>query len=183
MLVKTHPTHIQFPSGDIFPFEALSREEEKIRQEEASYLAASQQRLPEQNDFIDPRPRLGKLLSHNEFIARLRRALPTLHVQDGAPGCLALYRPTPNGNQLLFLGWIYKGESPEYSSYILGRYDVPLKERRGWRTVLLRLVQTGHISERQAIKHFGRPSNGITAKHWNRGLWLARNHFNKEFYG
>lgn len=154
--------------------ELLSRSEETARQTEKNYKAASAQRLPNQWDFVDAHARLGRVLHHSDFIAPLRKAIPTLHVCDGQPGYISLYVPTANGNQLRYLGWVGEGDNAEYSSFVLGKYDVPKLERRGWRTTLLRILLAGAISERQALRIFGQPSNGIVSKYWRLGLWNAR---------
>ncbi len=177
MLIKDNtPQTLQFPDGTIVPLpEMLSGEEQLARQRERSYDAASSQRVANQNDFADPRPRLGRVLHHSEIISRLRQAIPTLHVRDGAPGNIALYKPTPNGAELTYLGYCYIGENPEYSSYLLGANDVPTAERRGWRTTLLRLIIGGHLTESKCLRLFGNPTNGATATYWRRELYKFHN--------
>jgi hypothetical protein len=156
--------------------EVLSREEEVARQKELTENAIARRRAPNHSDFLDAEARLGIPLEGPQIVERLRRLLPTLHVRDGAPGCLAYYLPAPNGESLQYLGWTYRRTSPEYSSYIVNSRNIAVQERRGWRTFLLRLVLAGVITEKQALRVFGPPSNGIVGKYWAKALWEKRNH-------
>ena len=55
----------------------------------------------------------------------------------------------------------------EYEEMYFDRYDVPLGvKRRGWRTVLLRLIEARLLEERKAHEVFGEPpANPITRRY------------------
>jgi hypothetical protein len=98
----------------------------------------------------------------------------------------------------IYIGWLELGESPEYEIDLVNDVDVAIGQRRGWRTLLLRLIarraahckqcelnpkfhsgqkgrSTSLVSEQQAEKVFGYPSNGPTASNYRRQLWEFRN--------
>jgi hypothetical protein len=64
----------------------------------------------------------------------------------------------------------------EYSVlHVDPRTNLPLNEKwRGWRTVLLRLIQSGHITEQQALELFGEPT-GPHAWRFKEQMYYWRN--------
>jgi hypothetical protein len=157
------------------PDEPMSKAEVLAKRTEELYHQMSSQRRPEQEEHTNPHARLGRPLHHSEFVHRLRRLIPTLALREGQPGNIALYRPTPNGDALVYLGYLYKGDNPEYSTWLLNEWDVPVQERRGWRTTLLRLILNSTLTEQQVNQVFPRPSNGATASAYRRHLYRFRN--------
>lgn len=70
---------------------------------------------------------------------------------------------------------IANGNMPEWTKLRLDRWGVPTSEQyRGWRAVLLGLIQRGHITETQANETFGKPS-GPRSRPWYRTLFAIRN--------
>jgi len=154
-------------------------------------------------EFVDVKRRMGHVRHHSDIIRRLRRVVPSLVVAPGGQkNRIGLYVvknvPTDEIENCLpwrtryidcpiYVGWLELGWSPEYEIDIVNDVGVAVGQRRGWRTLLLRLIarrdQAGRarsvVSEERADAVFGFPSNGPTASNYRRQLWWFRNRFVK----
>jgi hypothetical protein len=167
-------------------------------------------------ELADAKARMGRPMHHSEFIRKLRTIVPSLIVTDGrVRGTLSLMmvRSTPikevpdyKGPEKttfscpVYIGWIHSGDMPEYEIDLIDGFQCAIGQKRGWRTVLLRMIarwnkrldlrgepeldiwgvpiRTGRasiITEEQAHDVFGAPSNGITASSYRRQLYDFRN--------
>jgi hypothetical protein len=161
----------------------LSTEEHLEWQKEKSYRAAGRQRWDNQSDYENEEARWGRVMNSSEVISKIFKLIPhDLFVTDGRIGTdIALYRiygqpqPDLDGKTFRYLFYIPQGRLPEFSQYEFDHRDIPTKEkRRGWRTVLLRLIRTGLVTERQVEEEFG-PALGEASTVWHRTLWKYRN--------
>ena len=126
--------------------------------------------------------RTGRRMHHSELILRLRKLLPGLLIMDGNfAGELAMFRtfgqpqPRLEGRSFEYLGFMPTGVMPEYSIYHFDARNVPdREEQRGWRTVLLKFVNNGMLTEEQVNRYFGEPT-GIGSTVYRRQLWKYRN--------
>ena len=101
----------------------------------------------------------------------------------------------------VYIGWIHSGEMPEYEIDIVDDAQCASGQRRGWRTILLRMIvrwnkmlkpngefevdihgvprresRASIITEAQALKAFGVPTQGfITATGYRHQLFNFRN--------
>jgi len=151
-------------------------------------------------EFVDVKRRMGRVLYYSEFTRCLRRIVPSLIVVHGAQRArLGLYTvwnmpadeiPDYRGKRRfvecpIYLGWVDEGYLPEYEIDRVNEIGVAVGQRRGWRTILLRMIArkdargrpASIISERQAEEAFGWPTNGPTASNYRRQLWNFRNGF------
>lgn len=118
--------------------------------------------------------RLGRVMHSNEFLARLKKILPNVVVGPGAVNDdLSIYRVF--GEQVDFVCYTNQGYLPEFSIVEFNKDKQPIHERRGWRTVLLRIIKFGLLTEKQVEKEFGRPSSPQEARFWERQLYWLRN--------
>ena len=95
------------------------------------------------------------------------------------------------------------GESPEYEIDLVNDVNIAIAQRRGWRTILLRMIArrykcdqckqgerpnprigcgkngcgnaTSLVSEDAVESVFGFPTNGATASNYRKQLWEFRN--------
>jgi hypothetical protein len=131
--------------------------------------------------------------------------LPQLRCADGrVRKTLSLFSPVVRTYEDGFhpgweyLGWIQSHLNPEYTIDIVDADGVPKGKINGWRTFLLNVIirkdGTGKwilksngvvadgtglplkiITEEQALRAFGYPTNGATASEYRRQLWEFRN--------
>jgi hypothetical protein len=130
-------------------------------------------RNPEFEEMTGER-RLGRVMHSNEFLPRLQKIVPNLVIWPGCRGNdLSLYRIY--GDQVDFICWTGQKYLPEFSIVEFNKDRQPINEIRGWRTVLLRVIKFGLLTEKQAEREFGRPSSPQEARYWDRQLWNLRN--------
>lgn len=192
------------------------------KREELETIRQHKSRKEQWEEFIDAKRRMGRVLHHSEIISRLREIVPSLVVCRGAQrNRIGLYvvkntpvteiKDYPLWNRKMdfvdcpyFISWLDEGYSPEYEIDLVNDAQVAIGQRRGYRTLLLRLVArravhcklceeydpkgfkphphpglkgrpTSIISEQQALEVFGHPTNGPTASNYRRQLWEFRN--------
>lgn len=68
-------------------------------------------------------------------------------------------------SQLVYLSGFPQGWLTEFSYTLVDARDIPSEERRGWRTVLLKLMGRGVISWEQVVEEFGH-SDGLNSERW-----------------
>lgn len=160
----------------------LSTEEHVYRLREMNYHshAVQRQRWEHQEDYENAVARVGRPMHHSDFIRKLKKLVPSLYFIDGRIiGDLAVWntygRVQEHGLDSRYLFFMPSGILPEFSQYEFDSRDVPVKEsRRGWRTVLLRLIIMGLLTEEACNREFGRAS-GVASAVWNWKLYLHRN--------
>jgi hypothetical protein len=193
------------------------------KQEELVDIRQKKGRKEEWEEFVDAKRRMGRVLHHSEIIRRLRGIIPGLLVDRAAQvNRLSLYvvkntpvaeikdYPLENKGMAFvdvpyFISFLELGESPEYEIDLTNDVQVAIAQKRGYRTLLLRLIMrrathckacehfdpkgfvahphpslkgrpTSIITEEQALKAFGLPTNGMqTASNYRRQLHQFRN--------
>lgn len=159
--------------------------------EQMDDIRARKSRKPDWDEFVDAKRRWGKAMHHTEILARLRRLIPNLYVDEGTiRNTLSLYiwdRNQPFEGKVggtVFLAWIHLGWNPEYEVDIVDDIGVAKSQKRGWRTVLIRMItrRRAHtflpaslFTEEQAWAEFGYPTNGNTASKYREHLFKFRN--------
>src|SRR5271155_4442745 len=145
----------------------LDPKENVARKREECIAMAGTRRLAHQDELEDPSRVLGPHIQFSEFVARLKRLVPSLKVRDGLPGHVALYAPCnakeleesmrawQHDRNIFFRDHKYVGGFPkqpmhEYSGLEVEEYTrLANKEIRGWRTVLIMLLEQGLVSYRK----------------------------------
>lgn len=164
---------------------SLSIEENtaRLREKNNSSQAVKSQRWEHQDDYRDDRARIGRVLPSGEFLNKLKQLIPELYITDGRiAGDVAMFRTYPvpqerlGGRTFEYLFYCPTGLIPEYSIYEFDTVrDVPIREKlRGWRTVLLRLIKTGLLTEEICNREFG-IAVGPASTVWYRRLYEHRN--------
>lgn len=132
--------------------------------------------------------REGRILHMNKFLSMLREAgLNCWYTQKGGmPKTLGLfiqhsgYPPTctekHKRDEPHYICFVQVPLMQEYEELFFDKFDVPLGvKRRGWRTVLLRLIETGFLSEQRAHDVFGAPATGPVSRRYLAHLQYLRN--------
>lgn len=130
--------------------------------------------LPE--EYADAEARFGRVMTHAEFITRLRKAgVQCWYTQHPQPQ-KAVLLVSQDGLPREVACWVQIGQMPELSIMRFDEHGVPLDERRrGWRTCLLQLILKGIICETDANQVFGVPRNDTAFHRYNSILQEFRN--------
>lgn len=163
----------------------LSTGEHVARLEELNFNSEGTraQRWAHQDELVNSEARVGRPMRHNDLFTVLHRLVPNLYVTPGRiNGHLAVYQtaacPQPQwqDRDFRYLFYCPEGTLPEFSQYEFDeKLDIAKRESmRGWRTILLRLIRIGLLSEDVCNKVFGRPE-GPSSTRWHRELWQYRN--------
>jgi len=154
--------------------EALAQSFEQIDK------SLQQYRLPDHEQLKDVDARMGKPLHFAELIRRVVKLNPSLWAEDSInrPGNVGFYRhrtPTPEDPcDKEYLVAFPKDILPEYSIIETDAADLPVKEKRGWRTVLLRLLQQRALTIEQVSSAFDEASGESSAR-WGFYLHALQN--------
>lgn len=156
-------------------------EEELCKQKELNAGIAKDYQWLTPEEYADIEPRIGRVMSHCEFIGRLRGGCDVR--------CWYREHPHPDKVTLLYSNaagtlppevacWVQAGNMPEFSLMRFDDHGVPVDERRrGWRTCLLQLILKGIVSEQTAEEVFGQ-AKGPAAERYLSTLYAFRNRDN-----
>lgn len=116
--------------------------------------------------FKDFSRRRGICLHSSDLIFRLQRLNPHICVQQqyNFEDDWGLYSSALG--RIQFLTGLPKGWLTEFSYALVDERDLPLEERRGWRTVLVYCLMKGAVTWEQVLSEFGEPNDA-----WNEQRW------------
>ena len=154
--------------------------EEVMRQNELSTESVKEYRFFRQfeDGLTDEKARQGELMFCLDFIERLNKILPAYlsgKVIKGLSG-LYVYMPDVKGGHWHYVCGVQASMMNEYSVIRLDSHNLPINEKkRGWRTVLLRLIQGSFITEDEAENEFGEPISGWVSRRYREQCYWFRN--------
>lgn len=163
----------------------LSTSEHTARLKERNFNLESvrKQRVEDQDEYKNDEARVGRAMNHQTFLSVLRTLVPSLYIIPGRIiGQLAIFQTaaTPQSawgdRDFKYLMYTDTGILPEFSQYEFDTIrDIRIREkRRGWRTVLLRLIKARLLDEKICNQVFGRPECQASTI-WHKELWKHRN--------
>lgn len=151
----------------ISPAEAVAKAKEETRKQ------ATQHRVPDQDVLENREAAKGYYLEYSELIARIGRLNSKILFQKGGvDNAVAVRFPKPDGmggHTLEYVTGFFCQPLPEFSSVILDDKGLPVREVRGWRSVLHALIRAGALTKRQCDVVFG-PAVGQRSSLWYRHL-------------
>lgn len=173
--VEEGPRHTQTGSQTV---------EEYHKWHERNVTDKKKYRWDHQEEFKTQRE--GRILHMNEFLGRLKSAgLNAWYTEKGGMAkTLGLYishEGTRSGcNHVAgaphYICFVQVPLMQEYEEMFFDIHDVPLGvKRRGWRTVLLRLIESGFLTESKAHEVFGEPASGPVSRRYRHYLQYLRN--------
>src|SRR5712692_5835833 len=144
---------------------------------------AKKYQFDRQEELLDVKARLGKIIQDTDFLRRFNKILFPEHrtarftVGAAVVGGKWQYRvgitclvATYEGGQFIGLGEIQPGLMPEYSVLRVDIHGIPLNAKWiGWRTVLMKAISLGAITEDQAHTEFGDPL-GLASRRYREQL-------------
>ena len=179
----------------------LDAKENVARKREECIAMAGARRLSHQDDLEDPSRVLGPRIQFSDFVARLKRLVPSLTVREGLPGHVALYAPCnaeeleaqvrawQHDKPIFFRDHKYVGGFPkqpmhEYSGLEVEDYTrLANKEIRGWRTVLMGLLEQGLVSYSKVVAEFGDVGTDKRGWRWRESTQKWRDNPTRKFQG
>lgn len=116
--------------------------------------------------FKDFSRRKGEVMHSSDLIFRLQNINPHIFAQQQVNFAddWGLYSSALG--RIQFLTGLPKGWLTEFSYSLVDERNLPLEERRGWRTVLVYCLMKGAVTWEQALAEFGEPQDG-----WNEQRW------------
>ena len=154
--------------------------EEVMRQNELSTESVKEYRFFRQfeDQLTDEKQRRGELMFCLDFVEKLNEIVPAYLSAKVIKGLSGLYVFTPDvkGGHWHYVCGVQASMMNEYSVIYLDSHGLPLNEKkRGWRTVLLRLITNSFITEEDAHRIFGEPFSGPISRRYREQLWYFRN--------
>ena len=153
---------------------------------EDTHKQLEQYRLSDHTELKQSEKRTGQMLYHTEVIRRIEK-LTNKRVwaedSNNDKSVCGFYTFTTEtsmhsadyGKKLKkFLCAFDKGPLPEYSHITVDERDLPIREKRGWRTVLTRLLQAKVITWPQVVYGFGDGEQHAAAERWSFNTREAR---------
>lgn len=154
--------------------------EEVVRQREMSTDYVKEYRFFRQfeDSLTDEKQRQGQLMFCLDFVDKLNTILPAYLSAKIIKGMSGLYVLTPDvkGGHWHYVCGVQASMMNEYSVIYVDSHGLPLNEKkRGWRTVLLRLIMGSFITEEDADRVFGEPTSGVISRRHREQLYWFRN--------
>lgn len=150
--------------------------EELHRQKELNEELAKEYQWLTPQEYADHYQRIGTVLTHAQFITKLRDAKIDCWYTQHPHADKAVLLVSKNGRPREVACWVQQGQMPELSIMRFDDHGVPLNEkRRGWRTCLLQLILKGIIAEETANQTFGKPKQTEAFHRYNSLLQAFRN--------
>ncbi len=145
---------------------------------ELSAMVAKEHQWLKPEEYEDLEARIGKVMSHADFISKLRSAGVKCHYRQHVHAdkvVLYVQPPKAPAAEYQIACWVQNGLMPELSIMNFDDHGAPLAERRrGWRTCLLQLILGGFITEEAANKAFGKPKESFQYHRYNSMLKAFR---------
>ena len=157
---------LQSDLNSISPAEAIIKATEDTRK------TASANRIPDQDILENHEAARGVPMEANELIRRLQKLNPKILVMPGGvPNAVAVRYPTKNENgeiEQRYITGFYLERLPEFSSVTVDNMGLPHREVRGWRSVLMALIDNNILDRAKVDLMFG-PALGQRT-----GLWYKQ---------
>lgn len=159
-------------------------EEELARMREDNIEAGEEFRMYQQEELLDEKSRMGRPMRDVDFLARLQEIAPAAFVLgygETSKGRyyvigLRIWVPTDKGGSWCFISQVQTGVTPEFSIIRVDDHNVPSGFKYiGWRTVLLRAIIKGALSEEIVEKYFGDVTTGAPSRRYRAQLNGFRN--------
>lgn len=174
LLAGGTPDWVKWPED----FKNFAREE-FLSHKENSEKGASLYKMEDQEDLTNRAARMVHPMSTRDFIAKLRANGVKCFTVDNQfpPGTVALWCLPPKQNmKARYVCYLQIPAMYEWSVLKIDRYGKPMGEDyRGWRTVLVQLVEKEILTEFQVHKIFGQPSANGVFNRYHQSMWEARN--------
>ena len=139
----------------------LQDKEAVAKVKEENKALASQNRIPDQDILEKREMAMGLMLQPNEFIRRLEKLNPKIIIEaGGVRNAVAVRYPKRQEDGTIHkdyvTGFYVDAPLPEFSSVVVDNKGLPIREIRGWRSVLLALFRQKIVTMKQLDLTFGK---------------------------
>lgn len=162
-------------------------QEEFLRLYEQNLESRKDYRWADQEELMKKRE--GRILSMNEFMRLFTQCLPPgtrawYTEKGGMANTLGLYvghsglypKCNHNEGEPHYVGFVQVPFMQEFEELHFDPYLVPLgSKRRGWRTIGLRAIEQGVITEEKFLEVFGQPPTGPVSRRFRAYCHFLRN--------
>lgn len=147
--------------------DSLSAQEKLLQKFEETDRMLQRYRLDDHEELKKAEERMGQRMDHPELIRRITKLNHGIWAEDSISDrtVVGLYRVNPKDGTKQYLVAFDKGSLPEFSIIFTDNADLPIKEKRGWRTVLSRLIAQGALSWSQVMTLF-EDAHGKHSRRW-----------------
>lgn len=139
---------------------SVKRQETLQALSEANKRATAAYKIADQDELATWRP--GRIMHVSELMRKLHQVCQNPKLNEyGALGMVGLTveAPSSKGSVRQYVCAVPAGNMPEYSQIRIGKHGEVVNEKyRGWRTVLIRLLEIGAVTESALEKVFGPPT-------------------------
>jgi hypothetical protein len=164
----------EYEAGGRYVDSGQQSKEEYHRLHEDNVAARKAYRWPKQEEL--KAKRIGKIMHMNSLIIKLKMAgIKAWYNNAGVGGMLGLnvehtgHFPEckHERGEVHYVGAVQVPYMQEFEELYFDQYDVPLgPKRRGWRTILLYLIEQRIITARKADEIFGEPPSGAVSRRY-----------------
>lgn len=153
------------PSPDQLGDKRLSSKEQLLKSFEQTDKGLQRYRLDDHDELKKAEERMGQQMAHNELVRRVCKLNPNIWAEDSLSDANVVGLYTTHKGQKKYLVAFDKGYLPEFSIILTDAADLAIKEKRGWRTVLTRLLKQDALTWEQVMSVFG-DAHGKQSKRW-----------------
>jgi hypothetical protein len=123
-------------------------------------------RLSDHDWFANFSRRRGEAMHSSDLIFRIQKLNPHIFVQQQYNYANEWGLYTSAMGRVQFLTGLTKGWLTEFSYSVVDERNLPLEERRGWRTCIIYCLMKGAITWEQVLAEFGEPQDGFNEQRW-----------------
>jgi hypothetical protein len=173
LLAHGTPDWIRFPHDyKEFVKESFAAEKENSDRQVAQY------RMDDQELLTDAKPRMVHIITTWDFVKKLKdNGIKCFTFNNPLmPQTVGLWARPKYSGQIVYVAYMQVPCMYEWSVLRLDRHGLPNGEDyRGWRTVLVQLIEKEVLTEQEAHRIFGPPTDGIVSRRYRRSLYDYRN--------
>jgi len=148
-----------------------------LREKEISDEMVDRYKMEDQDDLTNIKARHVNRMDTDEFMRKLRHAgIKCFTVYNGLQGTVGLWCIPPRvTGKARYVCYLRTPFMYEWSTLKLDNHNLPAGELRGWRTAVVELVKCEILTEWQAHRIFGSPSDADVFRRYRESLWEIRN--------
>lgn len=177
MKIKRNKAPLVVPDINDLGDKRLSPAEGHAKIKAENDALAQQRRIHDPDQFGNFNAALGRPLRTGDFISRLQRMNPMILIHPGGfPNSVAVRYPGMEYASGFPLGIMGADIIPEYTTVIYDDRGVDSHTIRGWREVILKLIERGALTLENCDKEFGK-AVGFRSTEWLRAAQEATQKF------